>query len=62
MAKGGKLILMGDSSQIDTPYLDYRSNGLVYVRSRMSNLPNVAHIVLRKGERSPLAEMAAKLL
>ena len=62
MAKGGKLVLMGDSSQIDTPYLDHLSNGLVYVRARMSDLANVAHVVLRKGERSHLAELAAQRL
>ena len=61
-AKNCKLIISGDPAQIDNPYVDYRSNGLIHVRSRMKDLPNVAHVVLRKGERSPMAELAAKLL
>lgn len=62
IAQNGKLIVSGDPAQIDNPWVDERSNGLVYLRSRMNNLSNVAHVVLRKGERSPLAELAAKML
>ncbi|MDK2886029.1 MAG: PhoH-like ATPase [Thermosipho sp. (in: thermotogales)] len=57
-----KIVLLGDPYQIDTPYLDKDSNGLVYAASRFLNSKLSAHIVLRKGERSPLATEAAKLL
>jgi PhoH-like ATPase len=62
MAEGSKLILLGDPEQIDNPYLDAFSNGLTHVRANMANLSNAAHITLLKGERSLLAEQAAKLL
>jgi predicted ribonuclease YlaK len=62
IAEGSKLIYLGDLEQIDNPYLDRYSNGLSHVRSKMRNLANAAHITLKKGERSLLAEQAAKLL
>jgi len=62
MAEGSKLVCLGDIEQIDNPYLDKYSNGLVHIQSNMKNLRNVAHIQLWKGERSLLAEQAAKLL
>lgn len=62
MAEGSKLVCLGDIDQIDNPYLDRNSNGLVHIQANMKNLPNVAHIQLWKGERSVLAEQAARLL
>lgn len=62
MSRGSKLILVGDPGQIDNPYVDSRSNGLVYTRQRMRGQPFSAHVPLLKGERSPLAEAAARLL
>lgn len=62
IAEGSKLIYLGDLEQIDNPYLDRFSNGLAHVRSKMRNLANAAHLTLKKGERSLLAEQAAKLL
>ncbi|MGJ8454086.1 PhoH family protein [Pseudothermotoga sp. U03pept] len=57
-----KVILLGDPYQIDTPYLDKDSNGLVYAASRLIGNPLVAHITLTKGERSKLASLAAEKL
>jgi PhoH-like ATPase len=62
MSRGSKLVLVGDPMQIDNPYVDARSNGLVYTRQRMKGQPFAAHISLSKGERSPLAEAGARLL
>lgn len=62
MSRGSKLVLIGDPAQIDNPYVDSRSNGLVYTRQRMRGQPFAAHIPLNKGERSPLAEAGARLL
>lgn len=62
MSRGSKLVLVGDPAQIDNPYVDSRSNGLVYTRQRMRGQPFAAHVPLVKGERSALAEAAAKLL
>jgi PhoH-like ATPase len=62
MSKGSKLILVGDPAQIDNPYVDSRSNGLVYTRNRLKGESIAAHVTLSKGERSPLAELGARLM
>ena len=60
--EGTKIVLTGDPYQIDTPYLDSRSNGLTYLIDKMKGQPISAHITLEKGERSELAELASDLL
>ncbi|MFZ4775090.1 MAG: PhoH family protein [Terrimicrobiaceae bacterium] len=62
MSRGSKLVMVGDPAQIDNPYVDSRSNGLVYTRNRLRGQSITAHISLSKGERSPLAEMGAKMM
>jgi PhoH-like ATPase len=62
ISEGSKIVLIGDPAQIDNPYVDSRSNGLVYCHNRMKGQPIAAHIKLTKGERSKLAELAADLL
>ncbi|QTA38262.1 PhoH family protein [Thermosipho ferrireducens] len=57
-----KVVLLGDVYQIDTPYLDKNSNGLIYAATKFLNSSLAAHIVLIKGERSTLATEAANLL
>lgn len=60
--EGTKIILTGDIQQIDSPYLDMFSNGLVYLIDRMNGQDIFAHINLVKGERSYLSELASDLL
>lgn len=60
--EGTKVVLTGDPHQIDNPYLDASSNGLVYAACRMRGEGLHGHITLRKSERSELAGIAAKLL
>ncbi len=62
ISEGSKIVLIGDPAQIDNPYVDSRSNGLVYCHDRMKNQAIAAHVKLTKGERSKLAELAADLL
>jgi PhoH-like ATPase len=62
MSRGSKLVMLGDPAQIDNPYVDSRSNGLVFTRNRLQGQPFAAHISLSKGERSPLAEAGAQLM
>ncbi|MCD6499997.1 MAG: PhoH family protein [Deltaproteobacteria bacterium] len=57
-----KIVLTGDAYQIDNPYVDSANNGLTYVVERFKKEPVAGHITLVKGERSPLAELAANLL
>ncbi|MCF3650378.1 PhoH family protein [Synoicihabitans lomoniglobus] len=62
ISEGSKIVLIGDPAQIDNPYVDSRSNGLVYCHNRMKGHAVSAHVKLSKGERSKLAELAADLL
>jgi len=60
--EGTKIVFTGDPYQIDTPYLDSRSNGLTYLIDKMKGQDIYAHVTLEKGERSQLAEIASDLL
>ena len=60
--EGTKVVFTGDPYQIDTPYLDSRSNGLTYLIDKMKGQNLYAHITMEKGERSELAEIASNLL
>ena len=57
-----KIVFTGDPYQIDNPYLDANSNGLTYLADKFKAEEISGHITLIKGERSRLAEIAAKLL
>jgi len=60
--EGTKVILTGDPTQIDNPYLDKDSNGLTYTVGRFSEQKVYGHIFLEKTERSELAALAAEVL
>lgn len=60
--EGTKVVLTGDPHQIDNPYVDALSNGLTYTVERFKGSDIAGHVTLKKGERSPLAELAAELL
>jgi len=60
--EGTKIVFTGDIYQIDSPYLDKKSNGLSYLIDRMNGQNLFAHINLVKGERSKLSELAGDLL
>ena len=60
--EGTKMVFTGDIFQIDQPYLDQWSNGLTHLGEKMSGQEVFQHVFLRKGERSTLSELAAKLL
>jgi PhoH-like ATPase len=60
--EGTKIILTGDPYQIDHPYLDSSNNGLTTVAERFKEEAIAGHIIMTKGERSPLAELATQIL
>ncbi|MCX5748546.1 MAG: PhoH family protein [Proteobacteria bacterium] len=60
--EGTKIILTGDPYQIDNPYLDSSNNGITTVAERFKEQALAGHIILTKGERSPLAELATQIL
>ena len=59
---GSKIVCLGNIAQIDTPYLTGTTSGLTYVVDRFKQWPHGAHITLRRGERSRLADFAADTL
>ncbi|MEY3372418.1 MAG: hypothetical protein RLZZ537_886 [Pseudomonadota bacterium] len=59
---GTKIICMGNVEQIDTPYLTETTSGLTYAVDRFKNWAHSAHITLRRGERSRLADYASEVL
>lgn len=62
VGRAAKVVLTGDPYQIDNPYVDGDSNGFTYLVNQFRSQAVAAHIELHKGERSPLAELAANLL
>jgi len=62
VGEGSKIVLTGDIYQIDSPYLDAGSNGLIYLVSKFKGQPIYGHIMLNKTIRSALASLAAELL
>ena len=60
--QGTKVVLTGDGGQIDNPYVDATNNGLAVSVEKFKQAPLSAHITLKKGERSELAELSANLL
>ncbi|MDA7026325.1 PhoH family protein [Bacillus sp. CLL-7-23] len=62
VGEGSKIVLMGDTEQIDHPYLDAMNNGLAYVVERFKEQKISGNVKLLKGERSGLARLAADLL
>lgn len=59
---GSKVVLLGDTDQIDTPYIDKLSNGLSIVIERFKGSAKSAHVHLSRGHRSDLANEASELL
>jgi PhoH-like ATPase len=57
-----KIVLTGDTSQIDAPFLSEQTNALTAVVSAFSGQACFGHVRLTRGERSPVAELAARLM
>ena len=59
---GTKIVCLGNVEQIDTPYLTETTSGLTYAVDRFKQWPHAAHVTLRRGERSRLADFASEAL
>lgn len=57
--EGTKIVFTGDPDQIDNPYMDKGNCGLSVAVEKLQDNPLVGHLVLSKGERSELANLAA---
>jgi PhoH-like ATPase len=62
VGEGSKIILTGDPYQIDSPYLDFASNGLVVASERFKGQSLFGSVFLPVSERSELSRLAGELL
>ncbi|MBT7461337.1 MAG: PhoH family protein, partial [Waddliaceae bacterium] len=60
--KGTKVVLAGDPTQIDNPYLDKDSNGLTVAVEAFKEYPIAGSIFLETTERSEIAALAANIM
>jgi PhoH-like ATPase len=61
MGEDVKCVCLGDTSQVDNPYLNEQNNGLNWVVRKFKGYENYAHMVL-KGEKSrgPITDLVLK--
>ncbi|MFZ5426605.1 MAG: PhoH family protein [Thermodesulfobacteriota bacterium] len=61
MGEGVKCVCLGDTSQVDNPYLNEANNGLNWIVRKFKGFANYGHIVL-KGDRSrgPITDMVLR--
>lgn len=53
--EGSKVVLTGNLSQIDSPFIDEGSSGLAWAVKTLQDWPHAGHLILSRGERSRLA-------
>jgi len=62
VGEGTKIVLTGDIEQIDNIYVNEMSSGLTHAIEKLKSFELSGHITLKKGERSNVATLAAKVL
>jgi PhoH-like ATPase len=62
VGEGSKIILTGDPYQIDSPYLDFGSNGLVVTSDKFKGQKIFGTVFLPTSERSELSKLVSELL
>jgi PhoH-like ATPase len=60
--EGTKIVVIGDITQIDSPYQNERSNGLSYLIDKWKGEPEFVHVHMIHGERSHLADKAGRIM
>jgi len=59
---GSKVVLAGDPYQIDSPYLDFSSNGLVVTSEKFKGQSLFGTVYLETSERSELSKLVGELM
>lgn len=62
VAGDSKIVLLGDPYQIDVPYLDFSTNGLIVATDRFKGQSIFGSVFLPTSERSELARLVQELL
>ena len=60
--EGTKIVVIGDITQIDSPYQNERRIGLSYLIDKWKGEPEFVHVHMVHGERSPLADKAGRIM
>ena len=60
--EGTKIVVIGDITQIDSPYQNERNNGLSYLIDKWKGEPEFVHVHMIHGERSHLADKAGRIM
>lgn len=61
VGEGSKIIFVGDPYQIDSPYLDFSSNGLVVASNKFKGQSLFGTVFLHHSERSQLSKMVSDI-
>ena len=61
VGEGSKIILAGDPYQIDSPYLDFSSNGLLVAANKFKGQGLFGSVFLESSERSQLSKLVNEL-
>jgi PhoH-like ATPase len=61
VGEGSKIVLAGDPYQIDSPYLDFSSNGLTVATNKFRGYPIFGTVFLQISERSALAKLVSEI-
>ncbi len=62
IGENSKIVLTGDIEQIDNIYTNETSNGLAFAVEKFKKHDISGHVTFKRGERSKLATLAAKIL
>jgi PhoH-like ATPase len=62
VGEGTKIVLCGDPYQIDVPYLDFSTNGLIVATDRFKGQSLFGTVFMPKSERSELSRLVQELL
>jgi len=62
IGENSKIVLTGDVEQIDNIYTNETSNGLAFAVEKFKTHDISGHVTFKRGERSKLATLAAKIL
>jgi PhoH-like ATPase len=62
IGENSKIVLTGDIEQIDNIYTNETSNGLAFAVEKFKTHDVSGHVTFKRGERSKLATLAAKIL
>ena len=62
VGEGTKIVIAGDPYQIDVPYLDFSTNGLIVATDRFKGQSLFGSVFMPTSERSELSRLVQELL